>query len=63
MAKAPSSEDLQYEKQIAEVNKHGNSLLSELLAEKISDHKRKLSSRIQIKEEIKNYKKEVEKLK
>ncbi|KAG5678069.1 hypothetical protein PVAND_007771 [Polypedilum vanderplanki] len=62
MSKAVNNEDLCYEKQIEETNKYGNALLAELIAEKIADHKRKLSGRIQIKEEVKIYKKEIDKL-
>jgi hypothetical protein len=61
MAKTPT-EDSFYEKQIAETNKLGNALLSELVAEKIVDFKRRLAGRIQINEDIKNYQKAVAKL-
>lgn len=62
MAKLVSNEDLYYEKQIEETNKYGNALLAELMAEKIADHKRKLSRQIQIRDEVKIYKKEIDKL-
>lgn len=52
-----------YERQIMEVNMHGNALVSGLICDKLAESKKKISTRLQIKDEIQSYRNEIAKLK